>query len=672
MPVTRRKMLGLLSASTFFLTVPTGIAARPALPTGASRLFFPQGVASGDPQPDAVMLWTRALPEAAAAAATKKKIPLLLQLSASESFSSLLFQAALETSADSDYTLRAYVDGLSPDSAYYYRFLGAGDTVSRTGRTRTAPAPDQAGEVKLAFASCQSYENAFYGSWARMLEDDAAAPEGDKIQFVLHLGDFIYERSWQRRSDGTAQSRRLPDFPDGIETDGTRHAVSLADYRHLYRNYLSDPHLQAARARWPFVCIWDDHEFTNDNFQSFSTYTGTARLEARRKQASSQAWFEYIPAVLDELAGQPAHDFRPQALDGDPDARNRAAVDSLRIYRRLNWGSNLDIVLTDNRSYRSPACLPQDLAGSLGLPMNTVQLVEIADGGTAYNGGNPPDTLPYGDGSVPNPGRDRPPGTMLGREQREWFQQTLAGSSARWKLWGNSLPLIPMRLDLSSLPFTDYQDSIFNIDPWAGYPHEVNTLMRHLEDQGITGLVSLSGDHHMHGAGTVQRSTTDPAAPAACVDFTVAGISSSALFTELYQVARREHPDFQHIVYSEQDGMVTPVWNMSMLQGVFAAYTYSRTGLTTLAGWLGPNRANPGLKYVDTTANGYGLATFSAEQLQVRLVTMEDCRMPFEQAPAIRHVASFTLAHWRPGAQPRLQGPEFEGAAPFPFESPRV
>jgi len=665
-------MLGLLSSSTFLLTASRGQAALPELPAQSPRVSFPQGVASGDPQPDAVMLWTRALPEGDASHTRPGQVPLLLQLSGNSDFSDLLLQAELNTSADSDYTVRAYVDGLEPDTRYYYRFLGAGESMSRPGRTRTAPSPDQPREVKLAFAACQSFEQAYYGSWARMLEDDAAAPEGERIQFVLHLGDFIYERSWHKRIDGSAQSRSVPPFPDGVETGKNRYAVSLADYRHLYQTYLSDPHLQEARARWPFICIWDDHEFTNDNFQSFSTYGGEHVLAARRKQSSNQAWFEYIPSVLNELAEQPAHDFRPQELGGDESARNRAALDSLRIYRQLSWGKYLDIVLTDSRSYRSPPCLPKDFAKSLGLPMNTVQLVEIADAGSAYASGNPPATLPYGDGTVANPARERAPGSLLGLEQRDWFLQTMQSSTARWKLWGNSLPLIPMRLDMSSLPFTDYQDGIFSIDAWAGYPYEVRYLMSQLKEQDITGVVSLSGDHHLHGAGTVSWSTTEADAQPVAVDFSVAGISSSPMFEDLIVIARDKHPDFQPIVYAQRGDEVTPVWNMSMLYGVLAAYTYSKTGLDTLADWLGPNNANPGLKYMDTTANGYGLAMFSADELQVQLITMEDCRPDFVQAPAIRHVAKFRMAHWQPGQQPVLEGPEFEGGAPFPFDAPTV
>jgi alkaline phosphatase D len=489
---------------------------------------------------------------------------------------------------------------------------------------------------------------------------------------VLHLGDFIYERIWQKRTNSTGHVRKVPPLPDGVESGETRHADSLADYRHLYRSYLEDPHLQEARARWPFVCTWDDHEFSNDNFQSFSTYGEGNRPEPRRRRDANQAWFEYIPCVLSELADQPAHDFRSLPLEGDEEQRNLAATGSLCIYRRLAWGKHLDLLITDSRSYRSPPSVPQGLAASLGLPMDTARLVEITDAGRDYQGGNPPEFLPYGDGRVPNPARDRAPGSMLGESQRDWFMAALENSGARWKLWGNAVPLIPMQLDLSSLPFAGYDDSIFSIDPWAGYPHEVSLLMRHLEENGISGVVSLSGDHHMHGAGTIRRSTRDVTAQPVMVDFTVAALSSTPIFEHLVDVARDDHPAFQPVVYRESGDELIPVWNMSMLQGVFAAFTYSKTGLETLAGWLGPNQANRGLKYVDTSVNGYGLAEFDEDAMSVEMVTMEDCRKPFTEPPRVRHRARFKLPWWSGDGQPELQGPTFDGGAPFPFAPPTV
>lgn len=668
MPLTRRSLLELLTSSTFFLTLAPGTVLAAELPADATPLEFPQGVASGDPQPDGIMLWTRAIPAGGATG----PVNLLLQLSADREFANVLLQENVQTSADSDFTVRAYIDGLAPDTWYYYRFLGAGGSASRTGRTRTAPAPGQARSVKLAFASCQNYEQAFYGSWARMLEDDRAAPEAQRIQFVLHLGDFIYERCWPDRLDGSPPSRSVPPFPNGEETPEYRDAVSLADYRHLYKTYLGDPHLQAARANWPFICTWDDHEFADDSFQSFTTYDGKARLEAQRKLVANQAWFEFIPAVLDELKNQPAHDFRPQVLGPDEATHNATALDSLRIYRKLGWGQYVDIVITDCRSYRTPPSLPQGFSASLGLPLNTVKLVEIADAGKAYAGGTPPATLPWGDGTVANPAREREPGSMLGPDQRAWFMDAVKASTAPWKVWANSLPLLPMRLDMSSLPFTGYEDSIFNIECWAGYPHELGTLMRLLETDGIAGVVSLSGDHHMHGAGTVRRSTTEADARPVAADFTVAGISSSPIFEDLLAAARADHPDFTPLVYRETTSSLEPVWNISMMQGVLAAVTYSKTGLLAATGWLGPNAANPGLSFVDTTINGYGLARIDAEEMQVQLVAMQDCLEDFTQPPGIAYTASFRLPRWRAGESPQLAGPRFEGSPPFPFETPGV
>lgn len=668
MPLKRRTVLGLISGSTFFLNVGAigAVAAKPSAPL--RKLEFPQGVASGDPRPGSVMLWTRAVP----ATMSTEPSRLMLQVSRDENFSTLEIQSTLTTDAASDYTVRAYVEGLEPDTFYYYRFIGGEDTASRTGRTLTAPAPGAARDVNIAFASCQHYEQGHYGSWARMREDDIAAPDDKKIDFVLHLGDFIYERCWHTRSDGSPPERKVPPFPDGVVNDKNRYAVSLADYRMLYKTYLSDPHLQAARARWPFVCTWDDHEFANDNHQSYSTYGEERVLEAQRKLSANQAWFEFIPAMLDELEEQPAHNFKNATLDGDEEANNQAALNSLCIYRQLRWGQHVDLILTDSRSYRSPDCLPAGFAAKIGQPLTPLELVDIADGGKAYNGGSAPDLLPFGDGNTPNPAKDREPGTILGLQQRSWFLSQLSASNATWKVWGNALPILPLRLDMSELPFTGYLDSVFNLDSWAGYPYEVDYLLTEIEKGNITGLVSLSGDHHMHAAGTLQRATPDNSVKPLGVDFSVAGISSAPLFEELVAVTEQDSPDFEPLVLNRTDDGIEPLWNMTLLEGVLASYTYYQTGVSTLANWLGPNAANPGLSYVDSTANGYGLARFGKKQLRVSLVTLQDCRPDFDKTPAIAHTAHFTLPQWSAGGSPEINGPHFEGGAPFPFAPPQV
>ncbi|TXS96258.1 hypothetical protein FV139_01800 [Parahaliea maris] len=663
MKLSRRELLTLISSGTFLLSVGELSSASPAsaaVPTPA--LDFPQGVASGDPGSGSVVLWTRAVPEDGAS-----QCGVTLEISEGEDFANLLVSRQLSVHADNDYTLRAWIEGLAADRWYFYRFRGAGDTVSRSGRTRTAPTADQARDFRLAFVSCQNYEQAFYGGWARMLEDDLSAAPGEGIDAVLHLGDFIYERSWHTRQDGSAPSRVLPAFPDGHDGPENRYAVSLADYRHLYRTYLSDPHLQAARARWPFICTWDDHEFSDDNFQSYSQYTREPKLEARRKLDANRAWFEFIPCALDELQGQDAHGLQPATLSGDPESDNRNARDSLCIYRRLRWGTLVDLFLTDARSYRTPPCLEDGMAESLGLPMNSVELVDMADSGREYNNGQPPATLPWGDGTTPNPWRERAPGTCLGTTQRDWLVKGMTGSGATWKLWANPLPLLPLRLDLSSIPFAGYEDCIFNIDAWHGYPHEYRHIMSQLQHAGTAGVVSLSGDHHMHGAAQALVNPGDPASPAVALDFNCAGISSSPLFDNVSAIAGEDHPDFAALVSAEHDGRQYPNWNMTLQDGVLAAFAFQKVGSGRLSRWLGSNPANPGLCFADSTANGYGLAHFSAGGLSVELVAIEQLRKPFEQAPGTAYRARFKVPAWRAGEQAPRPQPGFQGQAPFPF-----
>ena len=186
MSLTRRSLLELIAAGTFYLSARPLGAVDGDVATALPPLSFPQGVASGDPCPGAVMLWTRAVPSSRSG-----PVALLLELGEDPDFRELLLRERLHTDSERDYTVRAYVDGLQPDRHYYYRFRGDGQSVSRVGRTRTAPAPEQSPRVNLAFASCQNYEQGYYGAWARMIADDKAAAEHERIHFVLHLGDFI-------------------------------------------------------------------------------------------------------------------------------------------------------------------------------------------------------------------------------------------------------------------------------------------------------------------------------------------------------------------------------------------------------------------------------------------------------------------------------------------------
>jgi alkaline phosphatase D len=624
-------------AGTVLLTAAAPFSAR-ILAGKPASVFFREGVASGDPDTDSIILWTRAEP------ATGDNARLLLQVSEREDFAQVVLEASLTARAAQDFTVRARVQGLKPGHIYFYRFNAVDGGQSRVGRSMTAPAAEDARPVHLAFASCQNYEQGFYGAWERMLEDDRQKPADEQIQFVLHLGDFVYERYRHRPAEGQTFVRRLPPFPDGARGDGKEWAHSLADYRHLYQTHLRDPLLQDARARWPFICTWDDHEFSNDSFGHFSTYDGIIKAEASRQRDAHQAWFEYIPAQVEQTPEQ------------------------LRIYRRLRWGQMVDLLITDLRSYRTGPALPPGISDELGLPMDPVQLVAICDGGRAYNHGEPPEFLPFGDGTLPNTARNREPGTMLGAEQKSWFKQAMQESTAPWKVWGNSLPILPLRLDLSSIPLAGMHDGILSEDAWAGFPTEYAELMNFVDNQGVTGLVSLSGDHHMHGAATLVVDPDAEIPKAVAADFNVTGISSSNHFINVLHRAGQDESDFRQLVAEDVDGEISETWNMTLHYGVLASMAFSRTGWSGLSAWLGPNGSNPGLAYVDSNSNGYGLAQFSADSCEVQLVTVSDAtRPPADGGKEVARIAAFSLPLWTRDQEPTLVGPDFTGVAPFPY-----
>jgi len=692
--IDRRSLLKAFAglAGTFAITAQTPAVAAPRTITGGN-FHFPQGVASGDPTPHGVVLWTRV--EATDGSSTS--IAMRAQISKTPDFSAVVVDQVLTVGEDSDHTLRLVVDGLDPDTLYFYRFAAGGD-LSRLGRTRTAPAHDTEGPARFAFVSCQSFEQAFYGAWARMLADDLGAPEEDQIDFVLFLGDFIYEvrgdrwdadmqnPTWLKGATGVL--REVPPFPNGSQpwpsTDWNKHpgatnAVTLADYRFLYKLYLSDPDLQAARARWPFVSTWDDHEFSNDAWQSHDTYFDAGGRPAQsRKVAANQAWFEYIPALLtgaqnSRNVDNQARDFKFAAAKDapyegpgqdwiDPDADNRTALDTITIYRTLRWGRTVEIILTDNRSYKSPPPKPPKIEGQV-LP--AIEHVKLLDLGREANAGKPPATIPGT--TLANPRRAAPRGSMLGPKQKEWFKRALTASDARWKIWANSLPLLPFRLDLSNLPFTSIKDSCLGIDGWNGYPSEREELLRFIHDNGITNVVSCTGDHHFHAAGTL---VVDPGAekpqPVA-VEFLGAGISSEPVFPAVERASRSSSVFHSICTFDGGDGLVEN-WNLAMLGGTMSALVRSWTwGFIADAFWNAS--INPGLKYVDSNANGYGLLRADAGRVQASLVTIANPAKDYgpKGAPIVR-TASFTVRPWKPGETPQVFGPVFTGKPAFPFE----
>jgi len=176
--------------------------------------------------------------------------------------------------------------------------------------------------VKFAFVSCQNANQGAQNAYRRMIFEDERAAPADRLGFVLHLGDFIYEIVWypEDRPQGM-YDRRLRDivrYEHGEKISDFHIPTTLDDYRAVYRAYLRDPDLQEARARWPFVNMWDNHEFSWLGWQGIQVFEGQPRPAQSRKVAANQAWFEFQPARITKAGGSSLERFDPPAVHNAP------------------------------------------------------------------------------------------------------------------------------------------------------------------------------------------------------------------------------------------------------------------------------------------------------------------------------------------------------------------
>jgi alkaline phosphatase D len=312
---------------------------------------FPQSVASGDPKPNSVILWTRL---GGLDAATDGK--LRLQVSATADFASVLVDVdGLMAAAAHDYCLRVKVAGLQPGTRYYYRFLvktsESALASSRTGRTKTAPDAKSNVPVKYAVTSCQDYIGRYYNVWAQVLKTE---PD---LDFILQIGDYIYETTGDPAFQ-TVGSTRTVTFADtagaialGSGANTFYAASSVSNYRDLYKTYRSDPILQRVHEQYPMIGIWDDHEYSDDCWGATATYFNGLKDEYNppRRDRAEQVYYEFMP--IDDPAITAT-----AALNKDPSTLWPNNV----LYRRLRFGQNLEAVLLDYRSYRPDHLIPED------------------------------------------------------------------------------------------------------------------------------------------------------------------------------------------------------------------------------------------------------------------------------------------------------------------------
>ncbi|WP_394828980.1 alkaline phosphatase D family protein [Pendulispora albinea] len=552
-----------LQGAAFF----TVVGATPGLLTACSSssddetaYAFPQGLASGDPKDSSVVFWSRVVP-ASGADATTGSIAVRLEVSTSSDFSSFVAQVNLTATADYDFTVRAKVTQLKPDTVYYYRFA-AGKSVSEVARSKTAPLATTANErVRFAWFTCQDWSVNHWEAMRLLAQED--------LDFVVHVGDYIYETVGADFQTGKVDPKHaVIKLPDGLPGKGGGvYANTVNDYRTLYRTYKSDARLQAIHQKFPVIAIWDDHEFSDDCWQDHQTYTNENKQETARRRNATQAWAEYTPI-----------DFGDVSFD-----LKASGHQNIRIYRDFRFGKLVHLLMTDERLYRDDHVVDERVvAGELGHdPVNGNDLL-----GARYF---VPQSILQKLETLATAKLGRAP-SILGTTQTQWWKDTLKGSDATWKIWGNEIMLSRLWADLSrpdlNVPPPYNQVYVLNCDSWDGYPSHKAELLNYLEAQKITNVVAITGDLHSFQCGTVRSNPTDAKSPVVLVDFLTAGISSHSFYSYIKEGAAA-NPVLGALVKSPE-----------VFDGALKMF-------------------NPDFSYVDNNAQGYASATVTNDSMVV-------------------------------------------------------
>ncbi|ABF42950.1 Phosphodiesterase/alkaline phosphatase D [Candidatus Koribacter versatilis Ellin345] len=651
------------------------------------RDFYPEGVASGDPDSNSVLLWTRHLP------GSSPVEELTVEVALDESFRKVIAKHTAKVSPAADWTCRVLVGGLNPGHVYWYRFTDHNGFGSRIGRTMTAPSDDDPRPVRFAFVSCQNANLGAQNAYRRMIFEDERADEANRLGFVLHLGDFIYELVWYPEDKATYYDRQVQDivrYPKGEKVSNFHIPVDVDDYRAVYRSYLHDPDLQDARARFPFVPMWDNHEFSWQGWQSFEVFDGKTRPAQTRKVAAMQAFFEYQPARMAKPSGPSLEQFNPptvadvavtkfddNGLGQEPN--NLAAINSLKGYRSLRWGKHVELIITDERSYRSPDP-GTDLDGDALFNKDFSEFIpeevmEIIDAGREYNGGKPPDAIPFGDKKVANTQKNRPPQTILGAEQKKWFFDQLRESKATWKIWGSTTATLPQRADPQNLP-PGITSSKWPGEAYASMggadmstaSHELGQIYDFVRQHEITGFAAVAGDRHSFWAGLASKSLPPKPFDPVGVAFVVGSISSpGGLEAYEHKMAKDEPLRSLFIGQAPADTKPQPTINMLLMHGVRSCLEYCKSGDLAKARALSNPSMAPQMSFVDIGGHGYAVVQAAANELETEFVCIPRPvrRIDSPDGGPILYRARNHSRLWRAGEPPKLESTVVEGEARF-------
>jgi alkaline phosphatase D len=475
--LSRRALLVGLSASALITGFPL---ARQAQGRSTSAAFH-HGVASGDPDANSVVLWTRVTAPAA--------LPVHWELSLDAGFTQIVQRGKMLTGPDRDFTVKVIASGLIAGAEYFYRFRAAGAT-SPVGKTRTLPRGNL-NKLGIALASCSNYAFGYFNAYDAIAKDAA-------IDFVLHTGDYIYE--YGADSWGSDVAKRI-----GRVHAPAHEIVSLADYRTRHAQYKTDAGSQAMLAAKPLIACWDDHESTNN------PWTGGAQNHqpdqegdwALRRAASIQAYYEWMP-VREPAPGRTRMEFWRTYAFG-----NLATLTTLET-RHTARALQID--------YREHAPAIQSLADAarferemIGAPNRTMIAPALEDELTKSWEASKRDGMPWRLIGNPMPiARTRVPDVVALGIIPDPEKQTKPIDAARELAWKGkwNLPIYP--------------------DTWDGYAWARERLYAQARKAGVNDLIFLTGDSHSFWA---NRLADDQGQPMG-IEIGTAGISSPGDFVE--------------------------------------------------------------------------------------------------------------------------------------------
>ena len=311
----------LLQAGAATAAVTTAASALSVSPAQAASRYFRHGVASGDPRPHSVVLWTRVTPTAGAVpgSGVGPRVEVRWQVARDRDFSRLVARGKVTTGPARDHTVKVDAGGLSPDTEYFYRFLHQGEP-SPVGRTRTAPRADADNRhLRFGMVSCANLQAGWFSAYRHLADRD-------DLDLVVHLGDYFYEYGPGEYGYGQSEEDIRTHQPP-------KEILTLADYRQRHAQYKRDPDLQRLHAKYAFVITWDDHESANDSWaDGAENHQSGEGSWAARKAAARRAYDEWMPVRMSDSA---------------------RLNDGTRLFRRLRFGRLAELSMLDLRSYRS-------------------------------------------------------------------------------------------------------------------------------------------------------------------------------------------------------------------------------------------------------------------------------------------------------------------------------